>query len=69
MYNLYTCILYKCKLTLYIIMLFIINYNIRKMKTTYHYYLLNEIITLKIYKIYYNCVLSIRQLEKFNIKF
>lgn len=69
MYNLYTCILYKCKLTLYIIMLFIINYNIRKMKTTYHYYLLNEIITLKIYKIYYNCVLSIRQLEKFNVKF
>lgn len=69
MYNLYTCILYKCKLTLYIIMLFIINYNIRKMKTTYHYYLLNEIITLKIYKIYYNCVLSISQLEKFNVKF
>lgn len=69
MYNLYTCILYKCKLTLYIIMLFIINYNIRKMKTTYHYYFLNEIITLKIYKIYYNCVLSISQLEKFNVKF
>lgn len=69
MYNLYTCILYKCKLTLYIIMLFIINYNIQKMKTTYHYYLLNEIITLKIYKIYYNCVLSISQLEKFNVKF
>lgn len=69
MYNLYTCILYKCKLTLYIIMLFIINYNIRKMKTTYHYYLLNEIITLKIYKIYYNCILSISQLEKFNVKF